>query len=360
MSGPIRAYLVANARYHDTDFARLELLKLLAEDPEVRTRVADSFSAVDAIAKSDFLVTYTCDLRPSEREAEALRDFVASGGRWLVLHGTNAILEIGPKGMDCSREHVTFMETLGSRFVAHPPLEPYTVTVSDPEHPLVRGIEPFEVPDELYLCEYYGEVKPLLETRFTGTFQSRTGPGRRTEVRGIRVFRGIPFARPPIGARRFQGPEAPEPWTGTLEAVRPGAVAIQAGLPMASFLNAGGANQSEGCLHLNVWTPGTDSSRRPVLVWIHGGGFLIGAGSTRIYDGHSLAQRGNLVVITFNYRLVHSASCISTGSAARSSRALRTRACAIRSPCSNGSARTSIASAATPTTSRCADSRRAR
>ncbi len=172
MPDPIRAYLVANARYHDTDFARLELLKLLAEDPEVRTRVADGFSDVDAIAASDFLVTYTCDLRPSQREAEVLRDFVSSGKRWVALHGTNAILEIGPKGMYCPREHVTFMETLGSRFIAHPPLQPYTVTVSDPEHALVRGIEPFEVSDELYLCEYYGEVKPLLETRFVGTFQS--------------------------------------------------------------------------------------------------------------------------------------------------------------------------------------------
>lgn len=170
MSDPIRGYLVANARYHDTDFARLELLKLLAEDPEVRTRVADGFG--DAIATSDFLVTYTCDLRPSQREAEALRDFVSSGKRWVALHGTNAILEIGSKGMYCPREHVTFMETLGSRFIAHPPLQPYTVTVSDPEHALVRGIEPFEVSDELYLCEYYGEVKPLLETRFTGTFES--------------------------------------------------------------------------------------------------------------------------------------------------------------------------------------------
>jgi len=172
MSDPIRAYLVANARYHDTDFARLELLKLLAEDPEVRTGVADGFGDIDSIAGSDFLITYTCDLRPSEREAEALRDFVASGKRWIALHGTNAILEIGSKGMYCPRDHVTFMETLGSRFIAHPPLQPYTVTIADPEHPLVRGMAPFEVSDELYLCEYYGEVKPLLETRFTGTFQS--------------------------------------------------------------------------------------------------------------------------------------------------------------------------------------------
>jgi para-nitrobenzyl esterase len=124
-----------------------------------------------------------------------------------------------------------------------------------------------------------------------------------TEVRGIRIFRGIPFASPPLGSRRFHAPEAPEPWTGTLEATKPGAVAHQASLPLMSFMNAGGARQSEDCLHLNVWSPGLDGAKRPVLVWIHGGGFLIGAGSTRVYDGHSLAQRGDLVVVTFNYRL---------------------------------------------------------
>jgi carboxylesterase type B len=68
-------------------------------------------------------------------------------------------------------------------------------------------------------------------------------------------------------------------------------------------LNAGGNRQSENCLHLNVWTPGLDGARRPVLVWIHGGGFLIGAGSTAVYEGQDLARRGDLVVVTINYRL---------------------------------------------------------
>lgn len=172
MPRPTRAYLVANARYHDTDFARLHLLQLLAEHPDVRTRVADGFADVEAIGKADFLVTYTCDLRPTEAEAEALREFVASGGRWIALHGTNAILDFTSEGIRCPRSHETFMETLGSRFVAHPPIQPHQITVSDPDHPLVAGIEPFEASDEIYLCEYYGEVHPLLETRYTGTFQA--------------------------------------------------------------------------------------------------------------------------------------------------------------------------------------------
>ena len=172
MSNPIRAYLVANAKFHDTDYARLQLLKLLAEDEEVRTRVADSFADTEAIAEADFLITYTCDLRPTAEEETALRDFVASGKRWIALHGTNALLDFTAKGLVAPRTHDTFMETLGSRFISHPPMQPYKVTVSDPDHPLVKGIEPFEASDEIYLCEYYGEVKPLLETRYTGTFQS--------------------------------------------------------------------------------------------------------------------------------------------------------------------------------------------
>jgi type 1 glutamine amidotransferase len=172
VTGPIAAYLVANARYHDTDFARLALLQLLAEDDGVRTRVADSFADVDAIAEVDFLITYTCDLRPTEPQEHVLRDFVAGGGRWIALHGTNALLDISAKGMIAPRTHNTFMETLGSRFISHPAIQPYQVTVSDPEHPLVKGIEPFEASDEIYLCEYYGEIKPLLETRYTGTFHT--------------------------------------------------------------------------------------------------------------------------------------------------------------------------------------------
>lgn len=172
MTEPISAYLVANAKYHDTDFARLELLKLLAELPEVRTKVADGFADTASLAEADFLITYTCDLRPTASQEESLRDFVACGKRWIALHATNAILDFSADGVRCSRDHDTFMETLGSRFVAHPVIEPYEVTVSDPSHPLVAGMEPFEATDELYLCEYYGDIHPLLETRFVGTFSS--------------------------------------------------------------------------------------------------------------------------------------------------------------------------------------------
>ena len=171
MSEPIRAYLVANARYHDTDFARLELLKLLAEHPDIRTRVAEDFSDTAGIGDADLLITYTCDLRPTPPEETALRDFVAGGGRWVALHATNALLDIGRHGARFAPGCDTFMQTLGSRFIAHPPIEPYTVTIADPQHPLVAGIEPFEATDELYLCEYHGDIHPLLETRYVGSFE---------------------------------------------------------------------------------------------------------------------------------------------------------------------------------------------
>ena len=127
---------------------------------------------------------------------------------------------------------------------------------------------------------------------------------RGREQRGIQSFLGIPYARPPIGPRRFRAPEPPEPWTGVRDALRYGPAALQPSLPLfESFALAGGGRQSEDCLYLNIWTPGLDGARRPVLVWIHGGGFLIGSGGLRLYDGAGLARRGDLVVVTLNYRL---------------------------------------------------------
>ena len=120
---------------------------------------------------------------------------------------------------------------------------------------------------------------------------------------GLLNFMGLPFAKPPVGPLRFQPPEAPEPWAGVRSTVRNGPVPIQAALPLMRFLNAGAARQSEDCLYLNVWTPGTDSKRRPVLVWIHGGAFLVGSGSAAVYHGHHLSEREDVVVVSLNYRL---------------------------------------------------------
>lgn len=165
----LNCVLVAGGKYHDIDFARLEILKLLAEDDRIRVRVFEDYSHLEAIAAADFLVTYTCDVTPSLTEQEALRAFVERGGRWYALHGTNSILRFLQNGLvDSPRWAPHFMETLGSMFIAHPPIGPYRVTVADPEHELVRGVEPFEATDELYLSEYYGKLHVLLETEFEG------------------------------------------------------------------------------------------------------------------------------------------------------------------------------------------------
>jgi type 1 glutamine amidotransferase len=169
VSAPVRAYLVCGGKYHDFDFARVELLKLLGEDDDVRTRVADDYRDLGALAEADFLVTYTCDVRPTPEQQQALADFVSGGKRWLALHGTNAVIEaLENFQFDCPRTYPNLMETLGSQFIAHPPIQPYRVTAAAPDHPLVKGIEPFDADDELYLCDYHGEIQPLLETRYKG------------------------------------------------------------------------------------------------------------------------------------------------------------------------------------------------
>ncbi|NML12258.1 ThuA domain-containing protein [Sphingobium sp. AR-3-1] len=160
---------IAGGLYHDIDFARLELLKLLGEDEHIRTRVFENYDNIDAIVQADFLITYTCDVIPSLEAQEALRDWVKGGGRWYALHGTNSVLRLFDNGLYGSpRWAPLFMETLGSQFIAHPPIVPYSVTIADPDHVITPGIGAFETTDELYLMECHGDLHVLLETEFAG------------------------------------------------------------------------------------------------------------------------------------------------------------------------------------------------
>ena len=162
----IDVYLVCNAKYHDTNFSRLELLKLLAEHEDVWVKVGDSYSDTDSIKASALLVTYTSDLCPSETEQTAIREFLENGGRWLALHGTNALVEIANGKADTPNKAPHFMESLGSRFVAHPAVQTFDVRVTEVDHPVTAGIENFEIEDEPYYCEFFGDNQVLLEASY--------------------------------------------------------------------------------------------------------------------------------------------------------------------------------------------------
>jgi uncharacterized protein len=163
--------LVVGGKYHDFDFARLELLKLVAEHDELRVRVQPDYEDTSGLDAAAVLVSYTCDVRPSPAAQQRVRAWVEGGGRWLALHGTNAALgDASVRPVATPRAFPLWVDTLGSQFVAHPPIEPYRVEVTDPDHWLVAGVEPFDATDELYLSEYAdrGVLTPLLHTTWQG------------------------------------------------------------------------------------------------------------------------------------------------------------------------------------------------
>lgn len=175
MPGRIDVVLVVGGVWHDFDFARRELLGLLAEHDEFRVRCQADYEdtawlAPDAVHPARILVTYTCDVRPSERSQRVIRDWVERGGRMVALHGTNSALDQTPDGWAAPRDVPLWVDTIGSQFVAHPPIAPYTVDNVAPDHWLVAGVESFEATDELYLNDYpqRAALTPLLQTTYRG------------------------------------------------------------------------------------------------------------------------------------------------------------------------------------------------
>ncbi len=124
-----------------------------------------------------------------------------------------------------------------------------------------------------------------------------------TRQEGVFAFKGVPFAAPPVGERRWLPPQPVEPWQEVLQACQFGTAAPQNPMLGGPGLEGEPEPQSEDCLYLNIWSPGLDSKRRPVVVWIHGGAFSIGSGSSPMYEGSVLARRNDVVVVTVNYRL---------------------------------------------------------
>jgi para-nitrobenzyl esterase len=158
-----------------------------------------------------------------------------------------------------------------------------------------------------------GRIEDRVADRVAGRAEDRTEGDRLDEPpddRPVCVFRGIPYARPPIGPLRWAPPQPEVRSSGVRDATRFGPSAPQRPSVVMRMLGMDGVTQDEDCLTLNVWTParflaggGADGARRPILVWLHGGAFAAGAGSMPVYDGTRLARRGDVVVVTIQYRL---------------------------------------------------------
>ena len=140
--------------------------------------------------------------------------------------------------------------------------------------------------------------------------ETNAGSVRGIRDRGVEIFKGIPYAEPPLGDLRFRPPLRPKPWTGVRDAVDYGNMAIQSAnvfaLPedlLRLFTLAGKQKLDEDCLYLNVWTSGREGSARPVLFWCHGGAFITGSGSSPWSDGANLCRLDDVVVVSFNHRL---------------------------------------------------------
>ena len=132
--------------------------------------------------------------------------------------------------------------------------------------------------------------------------QTKSGKIEGTREENVLVFRGVPYASPPIGKERWMPPRPVKAWSGIRPTNKYSPIAPQVVEP-GGIWAAVPEPQNEDCLYVNIWTPGLDNTNRPVMVWIHGGGFTGGSGSGPGYRGNSLVNRGNAVVVTLNYRL---------------------------------------------------------
>jgi para-nitrobenzyl esterase len=141
-----------------------------------------------------------------------------------------------------------------------------------------------------------GQAPANLSPAATAQLQTPSGVLRGTTSHGVRSFRGIPFAQPPVGSLRFRAPIKARPWPGILDATKFAPAAMQVDSSLKS--------KSEDCLYLNIWTPESagPTAKLPVFVWIHGGGFTGGTSFAPIFDGTQFAQAG-IIVVTVAYRL---------------------------------------------------------
>jgi hypothetical protein len=182
MLPPRFIHLISGGKYHDFDYARLVLLQLMAEDEAIRVTSASDFHGLGQLARSDGLVIYTCDLMPTDAQADEILSFVREGGRLFALHASNAPIEftdgsvVEAGGMRIPgfiqpavpETAPAYIDLLGSRFQAHLAMQPFTVNVVDADHELTRGLDDFTVIDEPYVTNMTVDACVLLSARYKG------------------------------------------------------------------------------------------------------------------------------------------------------------------------------------------------
>ncbi len=136
-----------------------------------------------------------------------------------------------------------------------------------------------------------------------GVIATAAGRIRGVHEGGVWAFRGVPYARAPVAGLRWRPPEPPAKWSGIREARAFGPIAPQSPPSPVTAIPGDTVESDEDCLSLNVWTPALDGRPRPVMVWLHGGGFTSGNGASSLYDPTGLVVRGDVVVVSLNYRL---------------------------------------------------------
>lgn len=157
---PLVANLICGSphRNHDFDLARLRLAQALYDANGIRVDCFQNYEDEAAILAGDLLVTYTSQVAVSDAACATLQRYLEQGGRWFALHGSNSVLQ---------NPHLP--QILGTRFLSHPPYQRFTVQVTRPGDPLLEGIVPFDVEDELYCIENWThDIEVLLHTRWGG------------------------------------------------------------------------------------------------------------------------------------------------------------------------------------------------
>ena len=206
---PLIANLICGspARNHDFDFARWRLAEALYTAGDIQT---DAFNDYETVG-GDMIVSYTSQVPVTDEGCEALRDFLERGGRWFAIHASNSV-----------RDNPHLPGILGSKFLTHPPYTHFPVTVSKPDDVLLKGIEPFEVDDEIYCIEHSEDIEVLLETHWGGealggrVFEEGRRPlmYRRNVGEGSILYMALghcnrPFDTPP---NRNEAPDRRGPW----------------------------------------------------------------------------------------------------------------------------------------------------